>query len=167
VPESCLVAVQLATSIVKALVVGISDAGDVYVDYSMSGSRRKHISYHASGQYQTKKGRKHVFKFIGPEGRLQPAIHMRPRPESVRDRENVASIGWLVGALCELFPQADRMPEMLVDARTLDHSSNLAVLVDIVGPEALLLHEIGGFPILKSHRFSGTVTVEIVVFSVT
>jgi hypothetical protein len=169
VKQSCLVGVQLVTSIVKALEVCISDAGDVYVDYSMLGSPGAHISYHASGQRHSKKGRDYAFRFIGASGQPEPVKHIWPRPVSVKDRANVASMGWLVGALCELLPQADRMPEMLVDARTPDPSSNLAVLVDVVGPEALALwlgQEIAGFPILKSHRFSGTVTVEIVAFSV-
>ena len=72
-----------------------------------------------------------------------------------------------MGALRELLPQADHVPDMLVDARKLDDSSNVAVFVNIVGPAALALgQEIAGFPILKSHRFCGAITVEIVAFSV-
>jgi hypothetical protein len=36
VPETCIVGVQLAVKIVKALEVRIADRGDVYVNYSMS-----------------------------------------------------------------------------------------------------------------------------------
>jgi hypothetical protein len=73
VPESCLVGVQLATSIVRALEVRISDASDVYVDYSMAGSSGAHISYHASGQRHTKRGREYAFQFIGSSGVHNPS----------------------------------------------------------------------------------------------
>ncbi len=162
---SCLVAFQIGDRSLSALDIRVK-SNDVYVNYFHLDGTQEHTSYHASGQRHTKRGHDYVFKFIDPSGRPQPVKHIRPRPESVKDRENVTSIGWLVGALCELLPQADRTPEMLVDTTTLDHSSNLAVLVDIVGPTALPLHEIAGYPILKSHRISGPVTVEIVAFSV-
>jgi hypothetical protein len=53
--ESCIVGVQLSTSIVKALEVCISDKGDVYQNYYMMGLPEAHASYHSSGQQHIKK----------------------------------------------------------------------------------------------------------------
>jgi hypothetical protein len=166
-PEfSCLVAFQIGNRSLSALDIRVKD-NDVYVNhFRPDGTQEMHTSYHASGQRHTKRGRDYAFQFIGPSGRPQPVKHIRPRPELVEDRENVTSTGWLVSALCELLLPADRLPDMLVDTTMLDPSSNLAVLVNIVGPRASPLHEIAGFPILKSHCVFSAVTVEIIAFSV-
>jgi len=160
---SCLVAFQIPCRSLTALDIRIK-GDDVYVNYDTA--KKKHISYHASGQRHTKRGKDYVFQFAGPSGRPEPVKHFRPRPDSVEDRENVASIGWRVDSLGEVLPTADRTPDVLIDATGLAPSSSLAIIVDIVGRLAAPLHEIAGYPILKSHRFSGMVTVEIIAFSV-
>ena len=101
--ESCVVGVQLATSIVKALEVCISGEGDVYVNYSMSELPEAHASYHSSGQQHIKKGGKYVEWNGGPTGYFEPMKLFRTRPRDVITRADCGStIGWEVVKLSVL-----------------------------------------------------------------
>jgi hypothetical protein len=70
--ETCIVGVQLAASVVEALNIHVTDQGDVYANYSMSGVPEAHASYHASGQQHFKKGGKYVEWNGGPTGDFEP-----------------------------------------------------------------------------------------------
>jgi hypothetical protein len=103
VPESCIVAIQLSASIVKALEVRVSGAGDVYANYSMSGLPEAHASYHASGQQHVKKGGKYVEWTGGPTGTFEPMKLLRTPPKEVITRADCGNtIGWHVAKLHSL-----------------------------------------------------------------
>ncbi len=164
--EKCVVGVQLADSIVKALEVCISGEGDVYVKYSMLGTKEAHASYHASGEQHIKKGRKYVEWNGGPTNNFEPMKLFRTPPREVITRADCGStIGWEVVKLSVL-PRLAKRADMLVDARGLGEDSILAFKVDVIGQWARQRRSVSGYPIVQTHRFGGTLQVEVNAFEV-
>jgi hypothetical protein len=167
VPETCVVAIQLTDSIVKALEVCISEVGDVYVNYSMSGLPEAHASYHASGQQHIKKGDKYVEWNGGPTGNFEPMKLFRTPPGEVITRKDCGStIGWEVAKLAGVLPVLTGAADMLVDARALREDSILAFKVEVIGQWARRRSSVSGFPVLQTHQFGGAVQVEVNVFAI-
>jgi hypothetical protein len=165
--SSCVVAVQLVASIVKALEVRISAANDVYVNYSMSGLPEAHASYHASGQQHIKKGGKYVERTGGLTGNFEPMKLTRMAPKQVITRgDSGSTIGWEVAKLASVLPVLTDAADMLVDARTLREDSILAFKVEVIGQWARQRSSVSGFPVLHTHRFGSTIQVEVNAFAV-
>jgi hypothetical protein len=162
--ESCIVGVQLSTSIVKALEVCISDKGDVYQNYYMMGLPEAHASYHSSGQQHIKKGGKYVEWDGGPTGNFEPMRVIRTRPGDVITRADCGgAVGWEVGKLGVL-PILTKRPDMLVDARPLAQETLLAFICEVVGKWGRSRRSVSGFPILHTHVFGAVVKVEVHAF---
>jgi hypothetical protein len=154
--ETCVVGVQLGISvIVKAFDVCISDAGDVYVNYSMAGIPEAHVSYHASGQQHTKMGGKYT-----PDAKLMtmPPKHVITR-KACQD-----SIAWKIAELHTALPTLTGIADMVVDASGLSQSELLLFKIWVVGSWAKEHHIQPGFTKLKTHRFGSSVSVEIEAF---
>jgi hypothetical protein len=167
VAETCIVGVQLAASIVKALTLRVSDQGDVYANYSMSGVPEAHASYHASGQQHLKKGGSYVEWDAGPNGAMEPMKIFRMRPGEVITRVDCGNtIGWEVKKLATVLPVLSEPADMLVDARALDGDSILGFRANVIGPWAKPVRSVSGFPVVGVHKISGAVQVELIAFVV-
>jgi hypothetical protein len=153
VAETCIVGVQLAASVVKALTLRVSDQGDVYTNYSILGLPEAHSSYHASGQQHIKNGGSYVEwdGGPGPTSTMEPMKIHRKKPCEVITRAGVLPV------LCET-------ADMLVDARVFDGDSILYFRSYVIGPRAKLIQQDLGFPAIGVHTISGKVQVEIVAF---
>lgn len=153
-PTTCIVAIQLSTSVVKAFDVQISDKGDVYVNYKMSGLPEAHASYHASGQQHIKKARKFVQWNGGATGKMEPIKLFRTPPSQVITRSDCGStIGWYVEKL-PVLPVLAQVPDMLVGVRGVKNSSIVAFEVNVIGAWARKL---------RSNR---AVEVEVIAFDI-
>lgn len=165
--ETCTVGVQLASSVVKALTLRVSDQGDVYANYSMSGVPEAHASYHASGQQHLKKDGNYVEWNASPTGAMEPIKISRMKPGEVITRVDCGNtIGWAVKKLATVLPVLSVPADMLVDARALDADAILAFRANVVGPWAKPLRSVSGFPIIGVHKINGAVDVEVIAFVV-
>ncbi len=154
--ETCVVGVQLGSSVVvRPFGVRISDAVDVYVNYSMASVPEAHVSYHASGQRHAKKGGKHA-----PDGMTQTM----PPKYVVKRKTCRDSIAWKIAELRTALPTLTGTADMVVNARGLSQSALLLFNTWVVGNWAKEHHARPGFTRIKSHRFGSAMRVEIEAF---
>jgi hypothetical protein len=163
--QTCVVAIRTQSGqIVKAFDVCIRGE-EVYTNYSDCSTPEAHASYHKSGQYHIKKGKKYIEWTGGLTGQMEPMKIFKLPPEKVRGRSQCWSVGWDVSHLDVVLPRLTGTPDMIVDAQDIE-SAILAFNAFIVGPEAKKQSSIVGYPVIASHRFGSPVEVEICAFVV-
>jgi hypothetical protein len=166
----CFVAFRLGSRTLNALKVCI-EGEDVYVnDLRRDGvPQNVHTSYHASGQRHMKIGHDcyPIYRVEGSGERI-PLKSFKPRPASVRGRENICCITWRIeDGLAELLPLADFVPDFLVDTTPLAGPlASLAIDLSVVVSVAVSRKDVGGYPILASFHLVGDITVELAAFCV-
>jgi hypothetical protein len=165
--ESCVVAVQLAGSLLKAFDVRVTDAGDVYGNYSMRGIPDAHWSYHASGQQHLKKGCNYAEWEPDSTGKLVPRISRQEEPmQIVTRRACVDPIGWKAAELATALYALSESADMVVDCRHLSGNALLVFKISVVGDWTRERKIRPGFTKIKTHRFGSRVRIEIEAFEI-
>ncbi len=165
-PNKCIVAVRTPNGgLVKAFDVFVRGE-DVYTNYSDSSTPEAHTSYHKSGQYHMKKGKRYIEWDGGPTGQMEPMKLNRTPPGSVLDRVRFWTVGWEVPNLNVVLPALNGNADMTVDAMHLEPGAILAFEASVIGQKCKEQTNVVGYPIIASHRFGNTVLVEICSFVV-
>jgi len=102
---------------VKAFDVPIS-GHDVYVIYSDCSVRDAHSSYHASGQYHIKIGKRYVQWNGRPTATMEPMKLFRTPPGLITGRVACWTVGWEICRLDAVLARFDSA-DMIVDAQSL------------------------------------------------
>jgi hypothetical protein len=164
--QTCIVAIRTGSgSTVKAFDTRIRGE-EVYTNYSDCSTPEAHASYHKSGQYHIKKGKKYIEWSGGPTGAMEPMKLHRLPPGQVRGRSRCWVVGWGVSRLDGVLPVLSGNADMIVDARQIEPDVILTFEADVVGPEAKKQMAVVGYPVIASHRFGNPVVVEICAFVV-
>ncbi|PYX72610.1 MAG: hypothetical protein DMG72_14430 [Acidobacteria bacterium] len=164
--NKCVVAIRTPSgNLVKAFDVRIS-GHDVYVIYSDCSVRDAHSSYHASGQYHIKIGKRYVQWDGGPTATMEPMKLFRTPPGLITGRVACWTVGWEICRLDAVLPRLDSA-DMIVDTQSLSPHLILGFEVTVVGDEAKKRETIVGFPIIASHQFGNSVCTEIDAFVLT
>ena len=163
--DRCVVAIRTPIGIVKAFDICIRGE-DVYTNYSDTITPEAHASYHKSGQYHFKKGKRYIEWDGGPTGEMEPMRVNKIPPGRVRGRIRFWTGGWEVPNLSSELPPLDGDADLIVDATHLDADSILAFEAYVIGQEATALSNIVGYPIIAWHRFGTSPLVEICSFVV-
>jgi hypothetical protein len=165
-PNKCTVAIRTSSGgLVKAFDVCIRGE-DVYTNYSDSTTPEAHSSYHKSGQYHMKKGKRYIEWDGGPTGQMEPMKLYRTPPGLVLDRVRFWTVGWQVSNLNVVLPALTVNADMIVDATHIEPDAILAFEANIIGQKSKEQMNIVGYPVISSHRFGNAVLVEICSFVV-
>lgn len=138
---------------------------DVYVNYSDCSTPEMHKSYHASGQQHVKMSKQYVKWTGGPTGQWEPMKLFHTPPGLVSGRSDCFTAGWEISKLDQILPPLQESDDLMVDVQNPGTALVLCFQVSVIGPEAMNLKSILGFPIVATQQFGSSTRVEINAFT--